>query len=795
MCYNSLQDIAHGMVPDGKKGNSKQIQTSLQKHPVFQELMKELEAQYNRSFAAHPKMEKLKAIVLDHFVKAGEEPVREQDTKAMVFVSFRECVDEVVEWLNQESPMIRATKFVGQGADKQGNKGFGQKEQLEVIRKFKTGEFNVLVATSVGEEGLDIGELDMVICYDVQSTPIRMLQRIGRTGRKRDGYIHVLVAENREETNWAKAKEKYEEVQQAIVRGEQLELFGDVERLLPDDVTPQCVEMEMDIQEYVRETKERATGTKSPSKGKKRKRDDDPMRNVPGGAASGFVSVRDLIAKSAPKKRKKAVVFDEHACEDGDVDADIEGGVFAPRRTASTPAAPSSPKQKKQKLRKAKTTAEGEKKTKTRKKKKADALPLSQLSRQGEDDSDDMELERGLVMPSRPLSLQSSAQRCSSPPRPTSESPRSTLSSPNVPLADIIELDSDSDLPASTSAAVGARDQPAMTRSIPWSDPLVEDVAFIEDDGDQLNIGRDSRVSLSPPQQLQEVDAAPQDMSWLLEDDDELNMQIIDSSPSRPATGSGRMSGDDIRVSTPARRNNPDTSSISIRTSPNVQIDPSGRSMPPPPLPVRFQTVLQLSGELDFAIPEPSFAVRAPNRRRKRPAAAAEVDSSPVAALPTRLRRRDAADPCTENVPRAKYKRPKLPQDPRARNPWVEAEAVHSGEDSSEGESDDFEEVANEYDLRFLQELPETQVSPSYDQEVAYRQSMFTQAPAGVRVPAFAHRPVKQGKFGPDRPPRSRRLISSSPPRENDMPDDYAFGSFVVDDDAEISCHEGSSEL
>ncbi|KZT21696.1 P-loop containing nucleoside triphosphate hydrolase protein [Neolentinus lepideus HHB14362 ss-1] len=791
-------EISQGTAPTGKNGSSKQTQNSLQKHPVFQELIKELEAQYNRGLSVHPKMEKLKAIILSHFVKTGEEPVGKDETKVMVFVTYRECVDEIVEWLNQENPMIRATKFVGQGADKQGNKGFGQKEQLEIIRKFKAGEFNVLVATSVGEEGLDIGELDMVICYDVQSTPIRMLQRIGRTGRKRDGYVHVLVAESREEANWAKAKEKYEEVQQSIVRGEQLELFGDVERLLPNDVTPQCVEMKMDIQEYVRETKEKAApapdGGKSPSKGKKRKRDDDPLRNVPAGVVSGFVSVRDLIVKSAPKKRKKATVFDEHGGKDDDVDAEIEGGVFAPRRTASTPAVTSSPKPKTQKLRKTKTTADGPKATKTRK--KAPKAPtLSQISQQGEDDSDDMEIERGLVISRRRSSRDISPLPGSSSPRTTSDSTR-----PDVPLAGVIELDgNDSPKWASASAVVGARNQPTVQRSSSPSEPLQEDFAFVDDDEDQLDTGANAPMSLSSPQ---EDDAAPQDMSWLLDDDDddddnndEMHMQIVKSSPNRAVIDRARPDDGDISLSTPVKRYDLDPPTNLIQNSPSGQLGSFRRDMPPPPLPVRLQSTLEVSDAQELTAPEPSFAVRIPNRRRKRPVAAIEVDSSPITGPLARLRRPDATGPSTKDVPCVKHEGRKQSKDTRAHNPWVETEAAHSGEDSSEGESDDFEEVANESDLRFLEEPLETQVSPSYDQTTAYRQGLFTQAPAGARGPVFAHRPLKQGRFGPDRPLRSRQPMSSSPPREDDVPDEYAFGSFVVDDDAEISYYDDSSEL
>lgn len=50
-----------------------------------------------------------------------------------------------------------------------------------MIKKFKEGVYNVLVATSIGEEGLDIGEVDMIICYDAQKTPIRMVGLLSRS--------------------------------------------------------------------------------------------------------------------------------------------------------------------------------------------------------------------------------------------------------------------------------------------------------------------------------------------------------------------------------------------------------------------------------------------------------------------------------------------------------------------------------------------------------------------------------------------------------------------------------------
>lgn len=65
---------------------------------------------------------------------------------------------------------------------------------------FKSGACNTLVSTCIGEEGLDVGEVDLIVCFDISSkSPIRMVQRMGRTGRKRDGRVVVLVTEGKEQ--------------------------------------------------------------------------------------------------------------------------------------------------------------------------------------------------------------------------------------------------------------------------------------------------------------------------------------------------------------------------------------------------------------------------------------------------------------------------------------------------------------------------------------------------------------------------------------------------------------------
>jgi superfamily II DNA/RNA helicase len=83
---------------------------------------------------------------------------------------------------------------------------------------------------------------------DISLTFHLQLQRVGRTGRKRKGYVDVLLAEDREELKWQKALQSYKEVQDSITGGEQLELYQDVKRLLPEHLTPRCLQTVVDTE-------------------------------------------------------------------------------------------------------------------------------------------------------------------------------------------------------------------------------------------------------------------------------------------------------------------------------------------------------------------------------------------------------------------------------------------------------------------------------------------------------------------------------------------------------------------
>jgi len=93
---------------------------------------------------------------------------------------------------NIDDSRIRPVEFIGQSSAGKQSKGQTQKTQHAILQKFRSGVYNVLVATSIGEEGLDIIEVDLVICFDANVSPLRMIQRMGRTGRKHDGQVDIL---------------------------------------------------------------------------------------------------------------------------------------------------------------------------------------------------------------------------------------------------------------------------------------------------------------------------------------------------------------------------------------------------------------------------------------------------------------------------------------------------------------------------------------------------------------------------------------------------------------------------
>ena len=133
----------------------------------------------------HPKPAAVKKILLAQILARPE-------SRIMVFTNYRDTASSLLKFLKNE-PAIKAVRFVGQSS-RVDDEGLSQKKQAEILQKFRDGEFNVLIATSVGEEGIDIPATDMVLFYEPVPSEIRSIQRKGRTGRARTGRVVVLMA-------------------------------------------------------------------------------------------------------------------------------------------------------------------------------------------------------------------------------------------------------------------------------------------------------------------------------------------------------------------------------------------------------------------------------------------------------------------------------------------------------------------------------------------------------------------------------------------------------------------------
>ncbi|KUI66390.1 ATP-dependent DNA helicase MPH1 [Cytospora mali] len=267
----------------------------------FQEMMDTIDKwQRLEGFVGHPKLSYLCENLLNHFMDAGQG----SNTRAIVFSEYRDSAEEIVRALNKHKPMIKASIFVGQ-ADSKRSEGMKQKHQIETIENFKAGKFNVLVATSIGEEGLDIGQVDLIICYDASASPIRMLQRMGRTGRKRAGNITLLLMKGREEEQFRKAKDNYETMQRFICEGTRFNFRNDLSsRIIPRNVKP---EVEKRLVEIPFENTQNIS-LPEPKKGTaSRKKATQKKFHMPDGVITGFMKASGFgrPASAGAKSRLK----------------------------------------------------------------------------------------------------------------------------------------------------------------------------------------------------------------------------------------------------------------------------------------------------------------------------------------------------------------------------------------------------------------------------------------------------------------------------------------------------------
>jgi len=128
----------------------------------------------------------------------------------LIFVKYRDTLRKVLKFIHEKYPKITCDRLTGT-SNNYGDPGMKQSEQIKVLERYKAKEIQILIATSIGEEGLDFPAVDELISYEPISDVRRHIQRLGRTGRHRHGKVYTLIYKDTgEETIYhvAKAGEK-----------------------------------------------------------------------------------------------------------------------------------------------------------------------------------------------------------------------------------------------------------------------------------------------------------------------------------------------------------------------------------------------------------------------------------------------------------------------------------------------------------------------------------------------------------------------------------------------------------
>jgi Fanconi anemia group M protein len=158
-----------------------------------------------QSSGEHPKLERAVQIAKSKS-EAGE--------KLIVFSQYRDQIARIVEALKRAG--VRAERFIGK------REGVTRREQEETIARFRNGEFDVMVASSIGEEGLDIPSVDTVVFFEPIPSEIRNIQRRGRAGRAKAGKVVLLVTSDTRDEAFYWVARKREATMKRIVEGMRL---------------------------------------------------------------------------------------------------------------------------------------------------------------------------------------------------------------------------------------------------------------------------------------------------------------------------------------------------------------------------------------------------------------------------------------------------------------------------------------------------------------------------------------------------------------------------------------------
>ena len=197
-----LYDYLKKLVVSKKKTDER-----IMKDDRMKEVLKRSEELHSKKFD-HPKLKKLIEIVKD-LIKENKK------LKIIVFANYRSTVDRICETLKNEN--IKTEILIGQTM-KEG-KGLTQEQQIDILKRFSSGMFNVLVTSSIGEEGLDIAETNYAIFYEPVASEIRTIQRRGRVGRQTMGKVIFLITKGtRDEAYYFSAFNKEKKMKKILYK-------------------------------------------------------------------------------------------------------------------------------------------------------------------------------------------------------------------------------------------------------------------------------------------------------------------------------------------------------------------------------------------------------------------------------------------------------------------------------------------------------------------------------------------------------------------------------------------------
>ena len=188
------------------------------------ELIQSLIEKEGTSKLAHPKINRLISII-------KEEIEEYHNQKVIIFTQYREMAEFLKNKLIEVfSKQLSIEKFIGQSM-KMDDMGYSQRKQIEILDDFREDKIDILIATSVAEEGLDIPNVDSIIFYEPIPSEIRLIQRRGRTGRFAEGRCYILIADGTVDVPFHKvALRKEDTMNDILLNPEQLSLVDNISR-------------------------------------------------------------------------------------------------------------------------------------------------------------------------------------------------------------------------------------------------------------------------------------------------------------------------------------------------------------------------------------------------------------------------------------------------------------------------------------------------------------------------------------------------------------------------------------